>query len=260
MKKFLSIFLASLMMVVLTACGNTTSNTPNTSSSSNESNKEQFTTNKKPNTKDVNIINVKSIDELDEKLETEIDNTVAALTAESEKLNKDINTFDKYKKNSNKIEDFYEKIVKTNRDLCIRLCEYSLSYAEKIISSDMDSDDKYDELDEIYENVYNDAGDEIYEQIYDGILDDLYKNYYDGILDDAYDTIPYRDWVDARSQEYDWWTDARSDVYDDWTDIRSDIYSFWSDVKGKIYNNEVDKAKEKIERFRKRIIKLKNKD
>ncbi len=63
-----------------------------------------------------------------------------------------------------------------------------------------------------------------------------------------------------RSQAYDQWSNARSDVYDDWSDMRSDIYDFWSDVREKMYNNEVDKTKERMERFRKRIIKLKNRE
>ena len=45
--------------------------------------------------------------------------------------------------------------------------EYSVVYAEFIMNSGKDFDDKYDDLDELCDVVYEDAGDVIYDEIYE---------------------------------------------------------------------------------------------
>ena len=55
-------------------------------------------------------------------------------------------------------------------------------------------DTKYDELEELYNRIYDDAGNEIYDGIYDGILEDMYDDFYDGLLDDAYDNEEYSEY------------------------------------------------------------------
>lgn len=186
------------------------------------------------------------------------EDTVAALSAEYEQLKSEVNTYAKYLANINKIEAFYTKVCETNYSLCVRMCEYSLNYAEMIVGSDVSNDDKYDDLNELYDSIYDDIGDEIYDGIYDGILSDMYDDYYDGILDDAYDIAPYKEWSNARSDEYDWWSDTRSDVYGDYSDFRSDVYSFYSDVRSAVWRDDIEKAEKKIEKFRKKVDKLKS--
>ena len=135
--------------------------------------------------------------------------------------------------------------------------DYSLYYAELIIKSDKSNGDKYDDLEELYENIYENAGEKIYDEIYDGILDKMYKDFYDGILEDAYDNAPYDEWSDARSDEYDWWSDTRSNTYDDWSDCRSDVYDFWSDIRSEIWDDDIQKAEKKMKDFQEEIDKLK---
>lgn len=198
---------------------------------------------------------------LDETVSTDVDNTISAMKAEYEKIISDIDTYEKYLENTDKVEAFYKQIYEDTKQLCMRMREYSLNYAETIMASDKSNDDKYKDFEKLYDCIYDDAGDDIYDEIYDGILDDLYDDFYDGILDDAYDNgVPYDEWSDARSDEYDWWSDARSDVYDEWSDFRSDVYDFWSDMRSELWDDDVERAKEKIEDFQEDIEKLKSKD
>lgn len=200
------------------------------------------------------------LEELNEVVSTDVENTISAIKSEYEKLVMEIDTYEKYIENTDKIETFYTQVYEDTKYLCIRMREYSINYAEEIIASDKSNDDKYKDFEELYDCIYDDAGDDIYDEIYDGILDDIYDDFYDGILDDAYDNgAPYDEWSDARSDEYGWWSDARSDVYDEWSDFRSDVYDFWSDMRSELWDDDIERAKEKIVDFQEDIEKLKNK-
>lgn len=243
MKKRLLLILAMTMVLSGVACGNT--------SVQDKDVVNEETTNKQTE------IKADSLDALEEMVEKEVEDTIASLAESYEDLQAEIDTYDKYKANTEKVEAFYADVVETQQSLTIRLREYALSYAEMIVDSD--SDDKYDELEEIYDVVYDDAAEEVYDEIYKGILEDMYDLYYNGILKDAYNTVEYSEWSDLRSDEYDWWSDSRSDAYDDWSDVRSDIYGFYSDMRGEMWADDMERAQEKIEDFRADIEELKNK-
>lgn len=269
MKKIFAFILAMVMVISLSACesaGNsnnaiTTDKDEVNNVSGSDNNKiseEQHTP-----VKDNDVINEEteikadSLDTLEEMVEKDVEDTIASLTKSYEDLQAEVDTYDKYKTNTETVEGFYVDIVATQQELTIRLREYALSYAELILTSG--SDDKYDDLKEIYDVVYDDAAEEVYDEIYNGILKDMYDVYYNGILKDAYDTVEYSEWSDLRSDEYDWWSDSRSDAYDDWSDVRSDVYDFWSDMRGEMWDDDIEKAQEEIEDFREDIEKLKNK-
>ena len=189
----------------------------------------------------------------------DVEDSISALGTEYEQLKADIDTYDKYLSNIDKIKAFYAKIDEVNNGLCIKMCEYSLEYAELIINSDKSKDDKYDDLKELHDNVYEDAADEIHDGIYEDIFDNIKDDYYDGILKDAKANAAYDEWYNIRSDEYDLWYETRSDVYEQWYDCRSDIYSFWSDVRGEVWSDDIEKAKEKITDFQEDVESLKKK-
>ena len=162
-----------------------------------------------------------------------------------------------YKSNTEKMEAFYDHVIASHQELTVRLRKYALAYAEIVLASD--SDDKYDEMEEMYDVIYDRAGEEIYDEIYDGILENMYDAFYDGILEEAYDTVEYSEWSDFRSEEYDWWSDARSEVYDEWSDFRSEVYDFWSDMRSELWDDNMEKAMEEIEDFRADIEKMEGK-
>lgn len=190
-------------------------------------------------------------------VEKDVENTISALKAEYEELVAEINTYDKYKNNIDKIEAYYVKITASTNELRIKLSEYAINYAQEIVSSDLSNDDKYEELDEIYDVIYEDARDEIYDEIYNGILDDMLDSFYNGILEYNND-ISYDEWSDLNSDEYDRWSDTGSEVYDIWSDLGSDIYDFWSDVRGELWDDDLEKAQKKIDDFKEDTEKLKS--
>lgn len=180
----------------------------------------------------------------------DIESTVSSLTAAYEALTADIATHDDYVANVDRVEAFYATVVEETRNLCIRLREYGAGYVDSVLSSGLTCDEMYDELDVLYDDLYDDAGGDVYDEIYDDLMGDLYDVFYDGILKDAYDTVDYSDWADTHSNEYDFWSDAHSDIYDEWSDFHSDIYDLWSDVRGELWDDDLDRAAEKLADFR----------
>lgn len=198
-----------------------------------------------------------SFEEINEKVALDVENTIAMLNAEYEKIVMSVDSYDQYSKNIDHIEELYSLILETTTQLCIRMREYSLEYAKVIMASNKTNDEKYDDCEEIYDNVYDDAGDDIYDKIYDDLFDNLYDAFYDGILDDAYDFVPYKEWSSVHSNEYELWSDTHSDVYEEWSDFRSDVYGFWSDMRSELWSDDIERAEKKIEKFQKEVDKLK---
>lgn len=265
--RLFALLCATAMLLSFTACdskkGDEDKSSSEAISSSAETTEKQDAESKTdaPKEEETKAPSANTDGDLDDIVIKGVEDTVAALNAEYEGLKAEIDTYAEYLDNTDKMEAFYAKIRDTNYSLCVRMYEYSLNYAESIVNSDMSNDDKYDELEELYDSIYDDAGNEIYDGIYDGILDDMYEDFYDGLLDDAYDNeeySEYSEWSDARSDEYEWWSDTRSKVYEDWSDMRSDIYEFQSDLRGELWSDDIDKALEKIEDFREDVEKLKD--
>ena len=263
MKKLLSLMLILVTLFSLVACGNNTSSKGELASNPSATTKE-LASNPSATTKELIIENsqatfeIDSLESLEEMINSDVENTISALSKNFEDLKTKIDTYEKYKSNTAEIEVFYNETYASHEALTIRLREYALAYAETILKSEIDNDDKYDEMDELYDVIYDGAGDDLYDEIYDGILDDIYDVYYDGILDDAYDTVQYSEWSDLRSDEYDWWSDTRSDIYDDWSDFRSDVYDFWSDIRSDLWDDDLENANERVEKFKKDVNKLKS--
>ena len=206
---------------------------------------------------EIQIDGVSSIEELNEFVLKDVEVCIAAINEKFGQLTAEIDTYDKYIQNKDLVEAFYTGVYQDTKNICIRMREYCLKYVEIILESDKTDDEKYDELEEMYDVVYDEAGDEIYDGYYDGVLDEIYDVFYDEILDEAYDEIEYGEWLDVRSEEYELWLDTRSDVYEEWLDFRSDSYEFWLDVRSEFWNKDIEKAKEKVQDFQEDINKLK---
>ena len=209
---------------------------------------------------ELDLSEVETTEELSEIIEDDVKATIDGLIAEYEAITSVLSDFDAYLVNPALTEEFYRNIIEETEALSIRLRDYALRYAEIIIDADTDFDDKYDDLEDIYEEIYEDAADEIYDEIYDNILDDMYDNIYDGIIDDAYETVEYDIWNDARSSEYSMWDEARSEVYSSYDNVRSDIYLFYDKLRSHTYKEKVEKINKDIDKFQKKIFKLKGID
>ncbi len=263
MRKIVAVFLAFVLVLSLAGCGDSHEQ-PIENADIVENSTESIISNEQEkidtevSKSDENL--EKLSEEIYTELEKEIDETVAKLFEDMENLGTDIDSYQKYLENVEKIENYYTEIYENTKMLCVRMYEYSLKYAENILASNKTNDEKYNDLEVIYDNIYNDAGDNIYDLIYDDLFDDMYDLYYDGLFDEAYDNkeySEYSEWLDAHSNEYNMWLDTHSDIYDIWLDTRSDIYDFWLDLRGEIWDDDIERANKIIEDFREDIEKLK---
>ena len=268
MKKILNLFLATAIVFSLVACGNEQSqdileSAENTIVEEGVA-KEDIDENigKDDGAESEPAIDPDSpaasvtYEEIDSKIEEEVETTIAALESEMEALSTKVDSYDSYVDNIELITSFYEKIIQTSGRLCIKMCEYSIEYAEEILASGKSTDDMYNDLEDIYDLIYDDIGDDIYDGIYEGVLDEMYDAFYSGVLDEHPDGVKYSDWSDHRSKEYKMWSDARAEVYEQWSDFRSDVYGFWSDMRSEIWSDDKEGALDEIEDFRKDIEKI----
>ncbi len=197
-------------------------------------------------------------EELEDLATKDVEDTIQSLDTERNTLTEKIVDYNSYLANTNEIQAFYEKVVKTTNQLGIRLRSYAYKYADLILNNQESYANKYKDLSGIYNYIYEDAGKDMYD-IYDDLLSEMYDHYYDGILSDAYDQIDdlnYEQWYNTRSDAYDDWSDCRSDVYDLYTDTLSDIYEFGSDVRSQVYDENQGRAKKIMTKFEKQILHL----
>lgn len=180
----------------------------------------------------------------------DIESTVSSLTAAYEALTADIATYDDYVANVDRVEAFYATVIEETRNLCIRLREYGADYVDSVLSSGLTCDEMYDELDVLYDDLYDDAGGDVYDEIYDDLMGDLFDAFYGGVLSDIPDNADYSAWSDTLSHEYDLWSGTNSAVYDEWSDYLESIYDLWSDVRGELWDDDLDRAAEKLADFR----------
>ena len=251
MKKNLYVMLFMSVIMFLSGCG---SNTNDVSTSDGKT--EMVEGSEKNDQISSDLSSITSIDALEEYVFSDVDATIERLEEEQEKLASEINTYDLYIENLEKVKAYYNESIEETNQLGIRLREYSLKYAQFVLNDQEDYDEKYDELKGIYRCIYDDAGKDMYD-IYDDTLKDMYDIYYDGIIRDAYDTIPYEEWYDTHSDEYDLWYDSRSEVYDIWYDTRSDIYDFYCDIRSEVYDQDEKRIEKKMNKFEEEILDLK---
>lgn len=202
---------------------------------------------------DTTIRSVSSTTELEETVDAHVSECVQALRQEWLDLSANVNTYDKYRDNVDDVEKFHDHIVDSSEQILQLISSYGVSYANLIMESDSTSKDKYKDMEDLKDCIYDDACDYVKEDIYEDLLGEIKDFYYEGIIIDAKNSIEYSEWSDARSDAYDWWSDARSDVYKAWSDTRSDIYSFWSDVRTELYSGDTEKANKEILKFEEKI-------
>ncbi len=265
MKKFYAVLVATGMMVLFTACagketaGEVAEAPETVVQEEAEATVEEEKSEEAKSPQEEASVPPKagSLEELEAMVVKDVEETIGALTEEYEALIAEVDSYEKYLESTETVEGFYAKVLKKTQELCIRMREHSIGYADVILASDKEHGDKYEDLEELYDVVYDEAGEDIYDEIYDGILDDLYDDFYNGILDEAYENAEYSEWSEARSNEYEWWADARSDVYDEWSDFRSEVYDFWSDLRGEMWDDDMEKAQEVVADFKEDVEKLK---
>lgn len=255
MRKMIALLLAMTLALSMIACGISEETTPaesvaqpsNTSSSEESPDVEEGDASSTPTVAD-NGLEV----EIEEYVKSVLEN----LNKEYESIIEGVDSYSTYIEKKDEVIALYEKINTTSASLCIKMRSYAIACAENILDSGKSVDDMYDDMEIIYDLIYDDMGDEIYNRIYDGILDDIYDDLYDGALDDLPDGVEYSDWSDARSAEYEMWSNTRSETYEQWSDFRSDVYEFGSDMRSELWNDDLDGAYDEMEDFREGVAKM----
>ena len=276
MKKIIALLLAVAMLLSMAACGAETPQNndtqPCTSSTEAPATDPSAGTTEPsadatipPETTDkpadssyaIDLTGITTLEELETRIEEHLAATIAALNTQWEELATEIDTYEKYVENAERVSEFYQTIIDETDQMCIMLYEYSAAYARMILDSDMSADDKYDAIDGINDCLYEDACDEINDEIYEGLLDDMNDFFYEGILSDAQDDVDYSDWYDVCSKEYSQWYDTASEVYGLYYDAASEIYSFYYDMASELYGRDFERAEKIYERFLEKIAKAK---
>ncbi len=255
-KKVLSILTVFAVIVVFSSCTADTNEDTSRIDETAESVTSE-TTEKQKETSEIINSQADSTEELEFEIIKYVEDEIAALNDELTSLTERITTYDKYVKNIDDVEAFYEKVSNTSEFIAVRLCEYSIVYSEMILDSDMTTDEMYDASDDLYDCIYDDAADILYDGIYDGVLKDLYDAFYDGVISDGMDSANYSEWYDISSDAYELWYDISSDCYEHWYDMHSDVYGFWSDVRSELFGNDIEGARDEIADFKEDVEKMK---
>lgn len=196
-------------------------------------------------------------EELSEVAEKDVEDTLEALNVQYEDLIAKTGTFDAYRENIDAVQAYYDLVEQETRDLGIRLRQYAADYAANVLASERTPGQMYDDLEVIYDDLYDGAGDDLYDGVYDDLFGNLYDAFYSGVVKDGYDIIGYGEWSEISSAEYDRYSDAQSEVYELISDARSDIYEFGSDVRSDVFGDKVEKAEKELAKFQEKIDKLK---
>lgn len=196
-------------------------------------------------------------DDLADTVDADVEKTVTALTEECDALIAEIDSFEAYTSNIDKTQAFYDKVLAETDAIGIRMRQYSVDCASTVMAGDRSSGQMYDDLEVIYEDVYDGAGGDIYDGIYEDLFEKLYDAFYNGVVKDAYDSVGYGEWSETSSAAYEMYSDAQSDVYKSISDFQSDVYKFSSDVRSKLFNDKMEKAEKEITDFQEDIDKLK---
>ena len=130
-------------------------------------------------------------DTLRDAVDSQTEDLKNRLTVQSQTLTSEIDSYDAYKENVDKVEEFYDTVVTETNKTLILLRKDSSAYAAALLASDRDQDDIYNDLDDIVDDVYDGGCDDISDDIYDGLMDDMRDAFYDGVLDDSDVTDDY---------------------------------------------------------------------
>ena len=180
----------------------------------------------------------------------DIESKVESVVSSYSSIQPYIVSIEEYKNNVDKIESYYAFVIEETQNICNDLRKYSADYADWLLNSGLSADKMYDEIDPIYDAIYDDAADMIYDELYDNLTDDLYDDIYDGVIDEAYEILDYDEWYDLRSDGYDMWYETRSEIYDIWYETRSDIYDFYVDVRSELWDDNINRIYELVSKFR----------
>lgn len=148
-------------------------------------------------------------------------------------------SYDDYKKNVQKIEDWYTLTQTESEKLYSRITANCTAYYKLIVNTvDLKDYKSWNSaMDDCYD-IWNDAMDDYYDT-WDDLYDDIYDKY-DKLLNDAYNEVSYAEASDAWSNMYTTYSDGWSVMYSIYSNAWSTLYSNHSTVWSGLYNNNTN--------------------
>ena len=201
---------------------------------------------------------ITSMEELEDAIEAQVKSAIQSLSDCWDTFSGEIDTYDKYVENADRVTKFYEMFKDATKQICEVMREDSVIYANLILSSDESVDDKYEDADDIYDHILKGVCDDIYDDLFEDILEDMYDTYFDGILDDAYYSHDFSAWSSVSSKEYTQWSEASSTVYEEIISVKADIYAFYLQFKDGLYRNDIEAAEKEITKLSDKIVDVKD--
>ncbi|MCQ2522050.1 MAG: hypothetical protein MJ105_06690 [Lachnospiraceae bacterium] len=211
------------------------------------------TDDEKPSGTVKDLSEVSSYEDIKVIVDNDIALTMEALYADFEEIKGIIPDYKSYIAHKDLVDAFYKEITDTNKLLCLKAEYYATIYARFVLANEK-SDDVYDKIDIIYDDIYDGVIDDIYDEIYGGIIDEVYDYFYDGVIDDGYDLANYSEWFESSTEEYGNWMSAGTKVYSDWMAAGSEVYSFWMSLGTSTFMGVSDSAWDTIDKFEKDVL------
>ncbi len=149
-----------------------------------------------------------NVDEEEDPVYFETLNTVNALQEKSAELIGSIASIEDYLENQDAVNAFYAEIADEVTDLCASLAGSYRSGVLDILNSDLDANEKDQEIYYLQSHITSDCNDKVLNDIYYGIIDDLYHVFH-------YDIIEYASY-DYFADDYDAWQEITDADLDAW--------------------------------------------
>lgn len=247
MKRSLVWLCSAAMVLSLAACGASGDNSASQGFSSTASDGTSSDTNQSNDTK--KPVSASSLEELEDSITSYVDGELTRIRSDYDTLAAATGSYDAYVANIAQVQGFYSQVLSDTSAICLQLRQYSIDYANLVVSYEKDFGERYDDMEGMFDVIYDDAADAVYDSIYDDLSSDLYDHFYSGVVASGYDLVSYDEWHSVSSEAYDMWSDTMSDFYDEWSDTKSDIYGFYSDVQGDLYDRNSEKFDEHVSEF-----------
>lgn len=193
-----------------------------------------------------------TLDTIDAAIKKEYTSRIASLKNEAESLMNELNTYEVYAANDDRVDALYKHIVEEINSLCIEMKEYAVHYVELILESDASASDKSDALDRMYDYAGDNASKAIYNDIYSKLIGDLYDGFLGNtlVLSNVPASASFEEWEYLYDDEWYRYRTIRDYVYFLGDRLEADVYSFKGAIDTALYNGDDERMQEKINQFK----------
>lgn len=176
--------------------------------------------------------------EFQEKLKSESEKSIKNMQDKYTELSNDIGgTYKGYKKNTEKVNEWYSFCESEAKSYYVTVSQYCYSYYKNVADNKSDYTTWSRSMEDGYKIWQRETEDfyKAWSRMYESAFKEL-----DGIITKAYDEASYDEVSSAYSDMYNAYEDAYSNMYDTYEDAYSDSYDFYQDVWEELYDGKED--------------------